>query len=305
MERLATCTRVGVRASTSPTCCGPEPGDGGRRGVPRLVRHPHAAEPEPGSGEPRSIRTTMDADSRTSCRRFACRRSCCSRSDQRGPAEFFAGHVAGAELAGAAGRCAASTRGSTTTRRAHDGRCEAFVGGSSDEQTDRILSTLLFTDIVDSTEKQACSATGAGASSSTPSRDRARRARPLARCGAGHGGRRLLREVRRPGTSDGVRADSSSASASSASRSAWAAYRRVRGDRREVRRSHGLDRRQGRIERRAGEVLVSRTVKDLVAGSGLTFEDRGEHELKGVPDRWHLYRVVDRGSPGNRRSDRR
>ena len=31
---------------------------------------------------------------------------------------------------------------------------------------------------------------------------------------------------------------------------------------------------------------------DLVAGSGLTFEDAGDHELKGVPDRWHLYRVV-------------
>ena len=40
------------------------------------------------------------------------------------------------------------------------------------------------------------------------------------------------------------------------------------------------------------EVLVSQTVKDLVAGSGLTFEDAGEHELKGVPDRWRLYRVV-------------
>jgi hypothetical protein len=33
-------------------------------------------------------------------------------------------------------------------------------------------------------------------------------------------------------------------------------------------------------------------VKDLVAGSGLTFEDAGEHDLKGVPDRWRLYRVV-------------
>jgi pimeloyl-ACP methyl ester carboxylesterase len=42
----------------------------------------------------------------------------------------------------------------------------------------------------------------------------------------------------------------------------------------------------------ANEVLVSQTVKDLVAGSGLTFEDAGEHELKGMPDRWHLYRVV-------------
>jgi class 3 adenylate cyclase len=38
----------------------------------------------------------------------------------------------------------------------------------------------------------------------------------------------------------------------------------------------------------ASEVLVSSTVRDLVAGSGLVFEDRGEHELKGIPDRWHL-----------------
>jgi class 3 adenylate cyclase len=39
----------------------------------------------------------------------------------------------------------------------------------------------------------------------------------------------------------------------------------------------------------AGEVLTSSTVKDLVAGSGLRFSDRGIHELKGVPDEWHLY----------------
>jgi len=37
------------------------------------------------------------------------------------------------------------------------------------------------------------------------------------------------------------------------------------------------------------EVVVSQTVKDLVAGSGFTFRDRGEHELKGVPGEWHLY----------------
>jgi len=42
----------------------------------------------------------------------------------------------------------------------------------------------------------------------------------------------------------------------------------------------------------ASEVLVSSTVKDLTAGSGLVFEGAGEHELKGVPDRWRLYRVV-------------
>jgi class 3 adenylate cyclase len=40
------------------------------------------------------------------------------------------------------------------------------------------------------------------------------------------------------------------------------------------------------------EVWASSTVKDLTAGSGLTFEDAGEHELKGVPDTWRLYRVV-------------
>jgi class 3 adenylate cyclase len=43
----------------------------------------------------------------------------------------------------------------------------------------------------------------------------------------------------------------------------------------------------------ASEVLVSGTVKDLVAGSGIAFSDRGEHELKGVPDRWRIF-AVDR-----------
>jgi class 3 adenylate cyclase len=40
-----------------------------------------------------------------------------------------------------------------------------------------------------------------------------------------------------------------------------------------------------------GEVLVSRTVKDLVAGSGITFTARGEHALKGVDERWELFAV--------------
>ncbi len=40
-----------------------------------------------------------------------------------------------------------------------------------------------------------------------------------------------------------------------------------------------------------GEVLVSSTVKDLVAGSGLRFDDRGSHTLKGVPDEWRLFAV--------------
>jgi class 3 adenylate cyclase len=43
----------------------------------------------------------------------------------------------------------------------------------------------------------------------------------------------------------------------------------------------------------AGEVFVSSTVKDLVAGSGIDFEDRGEYELKGVPGSWKIYAVAD------------
>jgi DNA-binding NarL/FixJ family response regulator len=42
-----------------------------------------------------------------------------------------------------------------------------------------------------------------------------------------------------------------------------------------------------------GEVVVSSTVRDLVAGSGIGFADRGEHDLKGVPDRWRLYAVTE------------
>ena len=45
----------------------------------------------------------------------------------------------------------------------------------------------------------------------------------------------------------------------------------------------------------AGEVLVSRTVKDLVAGSGLRFADRGSQTLKGVPGDWQIYAVEREG----------
>jgi class 3 adenylate cyclase len=41
----------------------------------------------------------------------------------------------------------------------------------------------------------------------------------------------------------------------------------------------------------SGEVLVSRTVKDLVVGSGIEFSDRGTHALKGITDAWQLYAV--------------
>jgi class 3 adenylate cyclase len=46
----------------------------------------------------------------------------------------------------------------------------------------------------------------------------------------------------------------------------------------------------------SSEVLVTSTVKDLVAGSGLAFDDRGEHHLRGIPDTWHLYALAASGS---------
>ena len=47
-----------------------------------------------------------------------------------------------------------------------------------------------------------------------------------------------------------------------------------------------------------GEVLVSQTVKDLVAGAGVEFEERGERELKGVPGRWSLFSVAEVSAHG-------
>ncbi len=46
-----------------------------------------------------------------------------------------------------------------------------------------------------------------------------------------------------------------------------------------------------------GEVLVSNTVKDLVGGSGISFEERGALELKGVPGQWRLWAVADASGP--------
>ncbi len=54
-----------------------------------------------------------------------------------------------------------------------------------------------------------------------------------------------------------------------------------------------------RVAAKAGadEVLVSSTVKDLVAGSGIAFDERGQHELKGIPGEWRLYAVAE-STPG-------
>jgi hypothetical protein len=49
---------------------------------------------------------------------------------------------------------------------------------------------------------------------------------------------------------------------------------------------------ESQVSPESRELLASSTVKDLTAGSGLVFEDAGVHELKGIPEQWHLYRVL-------------
>ncbi len=127
----------------------------------------------------------------------------------------------------------------------------------------------------------------------TASRRGPPRARSLRRSRGRHGGRRLLRHLRRPCASDPLRAGDRRGRAPTRPRRARRApHGRGRARRRQGRR----DRRQHRRARRgtggAGEVLVSGTVKDLVAGSGLEFEDRGVAALKGIPGEWRLFAVV-------------
>jgi class 3 adenylate cyclase/pimeloyl-ACP methyl ester carboxylesterase len=159
---------------------------------------------------------------------------------------------------------------------------------------DTILSTVLFTDIVDSTEKQALLGDAGWKDLALAHHDVVRKA--LER----------WRGVENDTAGDGFYATFDGPAR--AIRCALEVTERVRDLGIEVRagvhtgeceviedKCAGLTVSIGaRVAAHAGpsQVLVSQTVKDLVAGSGLAFDDAGEHELKGVPDRWHLYRVV-------------
>jgi DNA-binding NarL/FixJ family response regulator len=176
----------------------------------------------------------------------------------------------------------------------------AFVGEqaptfpASDRGDDRILATVLFSDIVASTERAA-------AIGDRRWRDLLDRHDQIVRAELGaHGGKEIKT------TGDGFLALFDAPAR--AIRCAIAV--------RDALRAVGVDVRiglhSGEVELRgndvggiavnigarvaaagsAGDVVVSSTVRDLVAGSGIGFADRGEHDLKGVPDRWRLF-VVD------------
>jgi class 3 adenylate cyclase/pimeloyl-ACP methyl ester carboxylesterase len=173
---------------------------------------------------------------------------------------------------------------------------EAFLGGSSPKHVpDTVLATLLFTDVVGSTERAA--ALGDRAWRELLAEQRAVVRRELERFRG--------QEVDTAGDGFLARFDGP-ARAIVCARAVASATRRL-----------GLELRTGihtgecelvdgkpaglsvhvgaRVCSRAeaGEVLVSGTVKDLVAGSGFVFEDLGEHELKGVPGTWRIYAVAD------------
>ena len=171
---------------------------------------------------------------------------------------------------------------------------EAFVTGTRPtHDADRVLATVLFTDIVDSTAR-AAQLGDRGWRAILDSHEEIARAEVHA-----HGG--VIADF----TGDGLVATFDGPAR--AVRSALALRDRVHALGVEIRA--GLH--TGEIERRdrdiagigvhiaarvmalAGgdEVLVSRTVKDLVAGSGLRFHDHGTHELKGVPDAWQIFRA--------------
>jgi class 3 adenylate cyclase len=174
------------------------------------------------------------------------------------------------------------------------GEIEEFLTGTRNvAPSNRVLATVLFTDIVGSTE-QASTLGDRSWSDLLESHDRAVE-RQLRRYGG-----QLVKE-----TGDGVLAifDGPARAVQCA------------GAIREALQQLGLQIRAGlhtgEIERRGedvsgiavhlaqrvqskadpGEILVSRTVVDLVAGSDLGFDDRGEHELKGVPGSWKLFAV--------------
>ena len=171
---------------------------------------------------------------------------------------------------------------------------EAFITGSRPtHDIDRVLATVLFTDIVDSTAR-AAELGDRGWRAILDSHEEIARAEVQA-----HGG--VIADF----TGDGIVATFDGPAR--AVRAALALRDRVHDLGIAIR--SGLH--TGEIERRGGgiaglgvhiaarvmalangdEVLVSHTVKDLVAGSGLSFQDYGMRELKGVPDTWQIFRV--------------
>jgi class 3 adenylate cyclase len=174
---------------------------------------------------------------------------------------------------------------------------EGFIAGLDDvmPESDRVLATVLFSDIVGSTER--ATAIGDAAWRSLVDRHHAAVRRELAR----HRGREI--DTAGDGFFAAFDGPARAIRCALAMRESLAALgldvriglhagecERVGSGLRGVAVNIGA--RIGSLAQ-SGEVLVSSTVRDLVAGSGIGFEDAGSHQLKGVPEAWKLYLVVD------------
>jgi class 3 adenylate cyclase len=173
---------------------------------------------------------------------------------------------------------------------------EEFLTGTRPEhQADRVLATVLFTDIVGSTQRAAELGD--------------RRWRELLDAHHAEVRRQLERHRGQEVDTAGDGFLASFDGPARAVRCAWAVRDAVRPLGLEIRagaHTGECELAEGKVsgiavhtgarvtaEAAPGEVLVSSTVRDLVAGSGIEFEDRGVHELKGVPGEWRLYAVID------------
>ncbi|HEY7438375.1 MAG TPA: adenylate/guanylate cyclase domain-containing protein [Acidimicrobiia bacterium] len=208
-----------------------------------------------------------------------------------GNAQYLADNISGAKLVQLPGRDHLPFAGDTDGVL---GEIEEFLTGSrATPNTDRILATLLFTDIVDST-KQAAGAGDRRWLELLENHDRIAQ-RQVHRFGG--------RTIKTMG--DGILATFDGPARAIQSGLAICEGARQLGMDVRVGVHTGEVERRGddvaglgvhianRVEAHArpGEVWVSRTVVDLVTGSGITFEDRGEHSLRGVPGTWQLFSV--------------
>ena len=240
-------------------------------------------------------RQTMESDVREVIPRLACPTLVLNRSRNRVvPMEHsrdVAASIAGAKLVELPGED--HLMFSQDIDRIADELEEFLTGTRTGKDPDRVLTTLLFTDIVDSTNRAA-------EWGDRRWRDLLDQHHALVRAQVErYGGREVAT------TGDGFFA--SFASPTQAVRCALAVSEAV--DALGVRIRAGVH--TGEVEVRGGdlgglavhiaarvmsaaepgEVMVSSTVKDLLAGTDVAFEDRGDHELKGVPGHWHLFGV--------------
>ena len=169
---------------------------------------------------------------------------------------------------------------------------EFLTGTRYAPEPDRVLATVLFTDIVDSTNTAAELGDQRWREVLERHQRAVREALDALRRPRGQDDRATASwppSTGRPAAIRCARAILDSSERARHPRARGRAHRRVRGDGRRHRRHRRPHRRARERAGRPGEVLVSRTVKDLVAGSGIEFAERGAHELKGVPDTWELH----------------